>query len=443
MHPNRDRRALCYENLQRPRSLSDATHMNKLLPSLYALSGCGPEQLTDADLLKRFAGSCDNYAFSALVQRHGQMVFNVCRGILGRSDDAEDAFQATFIVLLKKAPSLEAQSCIRNWLFGVASRVAAKAKTTIRRRQAREMVAVTRAASDPHDEAANREASAAVLEELRRLPARYREPLVLCYLYGKSKNEVAVGLGIPVGTVSSNLVRGRKLLRTKLFRRGVALSLGTLAAGWHKTASAKFTTIALTAATLPTGLAGRVYRQDNSGIARAVKLANSVKSTQQLAITKKLVKVTVCLLMLAAIPIAWSALSTPRAASETPSYTPFKAPLAQLWAKPRTMEAQRPVLENFSAVNCKDGTWEIRGIVTSAFSRSCVVNLGARESLIVECSSILFGPNLLSISADVNSDGEFRIVIPFKPPVVFTFTAIAVDPLCQTSDHVSQTCFAD
>jgi RNA polymerase sigma factor (sigma-70 family) len=185
--------------------------------------------VTDAELVERFALAGDEAAFAALVGRHGGMVLGLCRRLLRDAHDAEDAFQATFLVLARKAASLRARDVVGCWLYGVARRVACKARTLVARRRGRE-----RPLEDFPDPAATVPASdpgLAVLldDEVGRLPARYREPVVLCCLGGQSHEQAARQLGCPVGTVKSRLSRGRELLRKRLTRRGLAPAVAGLA----------------------------------------------------------------------------------------------------------------------------------------------------------------------------------------------------------------------
>jgi RNA polymerase sigma factor (sigma-70 family) len=185
--------------------------------------------LTDAQLVERFLDRRDEGAFAALVARHGPMVLAVCRGVLRAQSDAEDAFQATFLVLVKKAGGLRDCNLLSNWLYGVALRIANKEKAKGARRRIVERQATERAleAVGDIDQA---ELRSVIDEEIRRLPERYRVPLVLCHLEGLRHDEVAKRLGCPVGTVESRLSRAREQLRDRLTRRGLAPTASALAA---------------------------------------------------------------------------------------------------------------------------------------------------------------------------------------------------------------------
>jgi RNA polymerase sigma factor (sigma-70 family) len=185
----------------------------------------------DGLLVERFAGSQDEAAFAALVQRHGPLVWGVCRRVLGRDSDAEDAFQATFLVLARKAGSIGRRASVRSWLYAVAYRVAVRARAAAARRRARERPvadppAAAVAALDPE----RHEVRAILDEEVSRLPERQRLPVILCYLEGKTNDEAARELGCPRGTVATHLARARQRLRGRLARRGLALGAGAGAA---------------------------------------------------------------------------------------------------------------------------------------------------------------------------------------------------------------------
>jgi RNA polymerase sigma factor (sigma-70 family) len=184
---------------------------------------------TDTELLNRFLHNREEAAFVALVQRHGPMVLNVCRKLVPNAADADDAFQATFLVLVRRAASIRQPQLLGNWLYGVAHRVAARARVQAARRRIREMPEVEMIAANPRQERS--EWSPILHEELNRLPDKYRAPMVLCYLQGKTNQEAAQMLAWPVGTVKGRLTRARELLKKRLTRRGVVISSAFLAAG--------------------------------------------------------------------------------------------------------------------------------------------------------------------------------------------------------------------
>ena len=181
--------------------------------------------LTDAELLGRFADRRDDVAelaFAALLERHGPMVLRVCRSILRDEHDAQDAFQGTFLILVRRAASVRKRESVASWLHGVALRVAACARTAMTHRRKHEKRAVELTAVRFSHEGYPPDLATILHEELGRLPERYRAVVVLCYLEGQTCEAAARQLGWPVGTVKSRLARGRERLRGRLLRRGLA-----------------------------------------------------------------------------------------------------------------------------------------------------------------------------------------------------------------------------
>jgi RNA polymerase sigma factor (sigma-70 family) len=189
--------------------------------------------MDEGELLRRFAVGRDPVALEVLVARHGPMVLGVCRRVLGNRHSSEDAFQATFLVLAKRAGSIRDPDRLGPWLHGVAHRVAVRARADLARRNARERPGAEELAMETSadDSGFDRlELRAALDEEVRRLPEKFREPIVLCYLDGLTHDEAASRLRCPVGTVRSRLSTGRAKLRERLTRRGVAVPSGVFAA---------------------------------------------------------------------------------------------------------------------------------------------------------------------------------------------------------------------
>jgi RNA polymerase sigma-70 factor (ECF subfamily) len=193
--------------------------------------------LSDGQLLDAYIRGREEAAFTALVGRHGPMVWGVCRRVLGEEGDAEDAFQAAFLVLVRKAASIVPREMVANFLYGVARQTAVKAKAMAVKRKAREkqMKAmpepIAAEQSDEHD------LLPLLDQELSRLPDKYRSAIVLCDLEGKSYKETARQLGCPEGTLSARLARGRALLAKRLTRHGLAVSGGGLTAALSESAA--------------------------------------------------------------------------------------------------------------------------------------------------------------------------------------------------------------
>jgi RNA polymerase sigma factor (sigma-70 family) len=185
--------------------------------------------LTDSVLLGWFIERRDEAAFEVLVRRHGPMVLSVCRRLLGHGPDAEDAFQATFLVLVRKAAAVVPRERVGHWLYGVAYQTARKARALAARRRARERQVTAMPEPEAAPPADWRDVAPLLDQELNRLPDKYRIPVVLCDLEGRTRKEAARQLGWPEGTVSGRLARARTLLARRLTRRGVALAGGSLA----------------------------------------------------------------------------------------------------------------------------------------------------------------------------------------------------------------------
>ena len=179
--------------------------------------------VSEWQLLRRYLEGRDEVAFEAIVARHGPMVLGVCRRVLADAGDVEDAFQATFVVLARKGGTLGESDPVSHWLYGVAYRVALRARSAASRRRRLEASARPLEAATP-DEPSTRDLGGVIDEELARLPSKYRSPVVLCYLEGQTHEEAARQLGWPLGTVKGRLSRARDLLKGRLERRGVAPS---------------------------------------------------------------------------------------------------------------------------------------------------------------------------------------------------------------------------
>jgi RNA polymerase sigma factor (sigma-70 family) len=178
------------------------------------------DEIGDGRLLERFIAVRDEVAFETLLQRHGPMVLGVCRRLLRDPHQIEDVFQATFLVLVRKASAIARRDSVGSWLHGVARHIALRARADSARRpfllpEGTDVAQRPDRRSDVQD---------VIDEEVQRLPEKYRAPVVLCYLEGKTNEEAARQLGCPAGTIFTRLARGRELLRTRLLRRGVALS---------------------------------------------------------------------------------------------------------------------------------------------------------------------------------------------------------------------------
>jgi len=223
----------------------------------------------DGSLLERFVRLRDALAFAEILRRHGPMVWGVCRRLLDCPHAAEDAFQATFLVLLKKSGHIARRDKLANWLYGVACRTAARARVDAARRRRHERSTPGRPMVKPADEVMWRDLRPVLDEEVQRLPERYRTPFVLCYLEGLTNRQAADQLGCPEGTVVSRLAWARQRLRARLSRRGVALSVSLLAVPFSETESVAAVPMALADA------AARIATLSLSGQAGVVAITPS------------------------------------------------------------------------------------------------------------------------------------------------------------------------
>jgi RNA polymerase sigma factor (sigma-70 family) len=187
-----------------------------------------PAEAADGVLLELFVRTGDADALGMLVDRHSELVWRVCRRVLNHHD-AEDAFQATFLVLARKAGSIAAPQLLANWLYGVASRISIKLRWQSARRAARQQQVVESLPEAGTATAPEPLLQLALDEELSRLPNKYRAPVVLCYLQGLTNEEASERLGCPKGTLQSRLAWARRRLRNRLMRRGIGVSLAAAA----------------------------------------------------------------------------------------------------------------------------------------------------------------------------------------------------------------------
>jgi RNA polymerase sigma factor (sigma-70 family) len=251
-------------------------------------------ELTDAELLERFVSQHEDAAIEILVCRHGPMVAGVCHRLLRNHHDAEDAFQATFLVLVRRAASISRGGLLANWLYGVAHQTALKSRQTAAKRARRERQVADMpepAAAEPGDW---HDLHSILDQELSRLPDKYRAAIVLCDLEGKARKEAAQELGVPEGTVASRLARARQMLAKRLARHGLALSATALAATLTKKAAA-----AIPAATLSTTIKAvtLVAAGQTTGLV-SVNVAALAEGVIQAMFLSKLMRMTVVLLVL-------------------------------------------------------------------------------------------------------------------------------------------------
>jgi RNA polymerase sigma factor (sigma-70 family) len=284
--------------------------------------GPPPTGLTDRQLLAGFAAAGDPAAFAALVERHGPMVLRVCRRVLRQEQDAEDAFQATFLVLAAKAGSIRKAEALASWLHGVAHRVALRARRDAGRRRRHEREAQAMAAKTQAAEAEWHEVQAALDEEIGALPEVYRAPFVLCFLEGKSRAEAARELGLKEGTVWSRLSQARKRLHERLGRRGIVLP-ALLAVAALSGRAARATPARLIRSTVQAA-AGRAARA-GAAPARVVALAEGVSKAMTMT---QLRTVVLCLVTAALVALGAGVVLKENAFARPPGGAPDELTVA-------------------------------------------------------------------------------------------------------------------
>jgi RNA polymerase sigma factor (sigma-70 family) len=274
-----------------------SAQIDPLLRFIRHLAGARKDnELPDHQLLERFASHRDESAFAALLRRHGPMVLSVCQSVLHNLHDAEDAFQAAFLVLAQKAGSIQRRESVSSWLYRVAYHLAVKAQASAARRKICEKKAVVMPSAEPLLDMSLRELRNIVNEEIECLPEHYRAPLLLCGLEEKSLEEAARLLGWSKGCVKGRLQRGREQLRTRLRRRGVELSTGLLAAALAKSALSAQVSASLTAATLRAAL--QIVAGDKWAGVVSANVAALVQGAMSSMFCRKL-KIVVALVFLA------------------------------------------------------------------------------------------------------------------------------------------------
>jgi RNA polymerase sigma factor (sigma-70 family) len=258
-----------------------AGQLGALLRHLLRTGERQAEDGSDRHLLERFVRHADEAAFAALVERHGRLVLGVCRGVLRHAQDAEDAFQATFLVLARMASTIRKRDALANWLYGVALRTARKARQAMSTRRRHEQQARPPAPEPPVAEAALHEVQIILHEEVERLPEKFRRPFVLCCLGDRSRAEAARELGWKEGTVSGRIAQARALLQARLARRGVALSAALTAAAL--TPAGAPAAVARAAVAFAAGRASNAVSAEAAALARGVVRALFVTKLQVVA----------------------------------------------------------------------------------------------------------------------------------------------------------------
>ncbi len=313
---------------------------NRVLTYLRRFALLEERGVADAQLLERFLAGREESAFAELVRRHGPLVLSVCRRVLGEAHDAADAFQATFLVLVRKASSIVPRSRVGPWLYGVARRTALKARcAAARRRRAEQDAARVRPNTMPPADLGN-DLRPLFDEEMGHLPEKYRAPLVLCLVEGRSRKEAAGLLNWSEGTLSGRLARAKELLGARLRRRGVALTGAALLAALTDSAAAAEVPPALALATVQAATAF-------AGPAGATALSRSVVALTQ-EVTKamlmsKLKVVAGVLVLVAGIGLGAAAVTWPSGTAARGAAPPETEPYAKGPDASEKKEVAKPV----------------------------------------------------------------------------------------------------
>jgi RNA polymerase sigma factor (sigma-70 family) len=393
-------------------------HLQKLVASP------GLDALTDGQLLGRFVAVREEAAFAALVRRHGPLVLGVCRRLLRGRADAEDAFQATFVVLFRRARSLDRRGSLAGWLYTVAYHVALRARAAAARRRLQERRVVEMPQTECRAEAVWRDLQPVLDDELNRLPEKYRAPVLLCYVEGKTNEEAGRLLRLPVGTVKSRLARARETLRRRLTRRGITLPGAAVAAVLAEKADDDVPSL-LVASTLQTTLL-LASGQAATASVPAVALAEGVLNTM-FATTLKIA--TALLVTAGLLALGAGVLSRPLLAQRTGA-PPAPAPAGDAGPKD---QASKP-----APVPARPGEKKEIAVTGRVLDDNGKPVAGAEVAVVVweylrfsswereDLDRTEFAARTTS-----DTDGRFRLNVPQPPPV----TRHALRALARVQGH--------
>ncbi len=374
--------------------------LSTVVRHLHRLGGEAQGEAGDGQLLERFAARQDQAAFAALVRRHGPMVLAVCRRVLGNAHDAEDAFQATFLILVRKAGSIRSREALGGWLHEVALRVAqrARARATNRRRHEQRVPDMPR--KDFLAPVVWRDLQPVLDEEVQNLPDACREAFVLCCLEGKTYEQASADLRCRPGTISRRLAKARELLRTRLKRRGLVLPPGLLAAALSQEAAPAAVPASLIASTVKAALACAAGKAAAAAIpARVAALAEGGLK----AMTTSKAKVALALLLAAGLVCAGAATL----AQSAPGGRPEAARPAQAGAKP----SPAPADPGQAGAPAKASTVTGRVIADGkpvAGARVALVTRTRRGGRVRDG----YSPTRVVAEATADRDGTFRLPAP-------------------------------
>jgi RNA polymerase sigma factor (sigma-70 family) len=317
--------------------------------------------LTDGQLLEDYISCRDQVALAALVRRHGPMVWGVCRRVLWNHHDAEDAFQATFLVLVRKAASIVPRGMVANWLYGVAHQTALQARRTAARRRARERQVMEMPEPAVAEQDLLRDLQPLLDEELNRLPDQYRAVVVLCDLEGKTRKEAGRQLGLPEGTVGSRLARARVMLAKRLARRGLAVPGGVLAAALSQNVASAGVPTSVVSSTIK---AATLFAVGQPAGVVSVKVAALTEGVLKTMLLTKLKTATAVLLVVSALVGGAGLIYQTQAAEQQEARRASekdnkeKQPAAK--GKPKVVEYVEAVTKDLERLQ---GKWELTSFV--------------------------------------------------------------------------------
>jgi RNA polymerase sigma factor (sigma-70 family) len=401
---------------------------------LHRLRADAAAGLSDPELLGRFVRTRDEAAFTALVRRHGRLVYQVCRRALGQTQDAEDAFQATFLLLARKAGSIRKGSSLASWLHGTALRVSRNARRAGRRRAAAEARKPAESPADPVAELTWKEMRSALDEELDRLAERFRGPLVLCYLEGLTQDEAARRLGWSSRTLRRRLERGRDLLRARLLRRGVSLSAGLVAAALGEQAAAAALPPALIGFTVRAGLLFGSGQIGPAGAISAQAVAFAEGALQAMLLSK--VKVLTVVLLAASLVTTGAGLLTRRAGADrqpAAGEAAKRRPLAQADEKAKPAERPRLGTDRYgdplpAGAVARLGSLRLRGSGPLAFTPDgkSLLSTGGDGSTALHFWDVATGRLVRSLTSKNPGFGRYTLAANGKVLASWRFRAITL-----------------
>jgi RNA polymerase sigma factor (sigma-70 family) len=381
---------------------------------------CG---LGNEELLERFLELRDGSAFEALVSLHGPMVLGICRRMLHDPRDVEDAFQATFLVLVRKAPTIRERGLISNWLYGVAYRVANRARAHAIQHRAREIGVERIEAQAAEIPAEIPEIGPVLDQELSRLPAKYREPLILCYLEGRTHDQAAEHLRCPVGTVRSRMARGRDLLKRRLTRRGYAPIAAIL--GGKASLPSRLLSESVPAELLSATARSALYLATLRGTAAGAVAAPILTLTEGVLTTMKLGKLTwITLAMLATSLSAGGVIAVAFARAQTAGSFTALEPSSEQSSEPAVgAQSQSPEIRRQSALEAFDARLRtLEGKIDTLLSRSAptqvhgeTVTRGAATTTTATAKPIDFGRRAGAAATRVASSGAATTTTAIEP----------------------------